>query len=198
MAISRNRKSVTLHPRNYDVAGLPTRFFNPGELEALLHLYESAEPRVIVEFGVNTGRNAVAALRNIEGIEKYVGIDVEPGYRTKMVVQRGEVPPNPGELAKDDPRFELVVRPRGSFDLSAADLTACDAVFIDADHSRDGVMNDYALAKAIVRPGGVIIFHDDNCLPVVEVTQTLNDLCSAGADIVHVEGTWLAYEVVYG
>lgn len=196
MAIVRNRKSVKIAPRKYDVAGLPTRYFNPGELERMLHLIESVEPQVVIEFGVNTGRNAVAALRNIATIEKYVGIDVTPDYQTIMRCQRKEIPAKPGELALGDPRFELIVRPKGSFELNAEDLPMCDAVFIDADHSRKGVLNDRDLALRIVRQGGIIIYHDDNCMPVVEVTQTLNDLCKAGADIKHVADTWIAFERV--
>ena len=192
MQIKRNRPSVTLSPREYDTAGLPARFFNPGELEALLHLYEGA--RTIIEFGCHEGRNAAAALRNLPTLERYVGVDVPASYVTKMAVQRKEIPAQPGRLAAHDPRFELIVRPRGTFDLVADDLPAADAVFIDADHSREGVENDTALARLIVRPGGIIIWHDDNCLPVVEVTQTLNDYCDAGAKIQHVDGTWLAFE----
>lgn len=194
MPITRNRPSITLAPRIYDTAGLPTRYFNPGELDALLHLFEGA--KVIIEFGVNTGRNAVAALRNIEGLTRYIGVDVTPDYRTIMRVQRNEIPERPGELALGESRFELIVKPRGTFDLTAADLPPCDAVFIDADHSRDGVLNDRALALQVVSPGGLIIYHDDNELPVVEVTQTLNALCDEGVVIKHVEGTWLAFEVV--
>jgi predicted O-methyltransferase YrrM len=194
VSTERNRPSVQITPRRYDVAGLPTRYFNPGELETLLHLFETVRPKVIIEFGVNTGRNAVAALRNLPGLERYVGIDVTQDYRTHMPVQRGEIPARPGELALHDPRFELIVRPRGSFELTPADLPEADAIFIDADHSRLGVMNDYALARARVRPGGIVIFHDDNGLPVVEVTQTLNELCAEGADIQHVAGTWLAFQ----
>lgn len=194
MQIKRNRPSVKLSPRSYDAAGLPTRFFNPGELDALLHLFEGA--RVIVEFGCHEGRNAAAALRNLPTVERYVGVDVPVEYVTKMAVQRKEIPAEPGRLAAHDPRFELIVRPRGTFDLAADDLPAADAVFIDADHSREGVENDTALARLIVRPGGIIIWHDDNCLPVVEVTQTLNDYCAAGARIQHVAGTWLAFQRV--
>lgn len=153
---------------------------------------------MIVEFGVNTGRNAVAALRNIAGIRKYIGIDVTPDYQTLMPVQRKEIPAVPGELALHDPRFELIVTPNGSFDLTCKDLPKCDAVFIDADHSRKGVLNDRELALQIVKPGGIIIYHDDNCMDAVEVTATLNELCDNGAHITHVTDTWLAYETVDG
>lgn len=188
------RESVTLNPRQYDTFGLPTRFFNPGELEALLHLYESA--RVIVEFGVHEGRNAVAALRNIEGLERYVGVDVLPDYAPHLGYQRREIPKLPGRLALGDERFDLIVKPRGTFDLTAEDLPRCDVVFIDGDHSRKGVENDTALARQIVRPGGVIVWHDDNGSPRVEVTQTLDDYAAAGAPILRVAGTWLAFERV--
>lgn len=194
MQITRNRPSVALSPRKYDADGLPTRFFNPGELDALLHLFESVDARTIIEFGCHEGRNAAAALRNLPTLERYVGVDVPAGYVTKMAVQRKEIPAQPGQLAAHDSRFDLILRPRGTFDLTAGELPQADAVFIDADHSREGVENDTRLAMAALRPGGIVIWHDDNCLPVVEVTQTLNDYCAAGAEINHVAGTWLAFE----
>lgn len=161
----------------------------------LLDLFESVRPLVIVEFGVNTGRNALAAIRNVRTLERYIGVDVPPGYVPKMLVQRREVPSIPGELARHDSRFELILKPRGTFDLApGAFPPGVDAVFIDADHSREGVMNDTELARAIVRPGGIIIWHDDNGSPTVEVTATLNDLCAQGAKIEHVAGTWLSFE----
>lgn len=194
MRITRNRPSVTLPSCKYDADGLPTRFFNPGELDTLLQLFESVDARVIVEFGCHEGRNAAAALRNLPAVERYIGVDVAPGYVTTMAVQRNEVPAQPGRLAAHDPRFELIVKPRGTFDLVTDDLPQADAVFIDADHSRKGVEHDTMLALAIVKPrGGIVIWHDDNCLPVVEVTQTLNDFCGNGMRIEHVAGTWLAF-----
>lgn len=194
MQIKRNRPSVSLSPREYDTAGLPSRFFNSGELEVLLHLFESVNARTIIEFGCHEGRNAAAALRNLPTLERYVGVDVPASYVTKMAVQRKEIPAQPGRLAAHDPRFELILRNRGTFDLTGDDLPVADVVFIDADHSREGVENDTRLALLAVRTGGLIIWHDDNCLPVVEVTQTLNDYCAAGAEIKHVSGTWLAFE----
>lgn len=194
MNTARHRPSEKVSPRQYDVAGLPPEYFNPGELDVLLHLFELVSPRVVIEFGVNAGRTPAAVLRNLPTVSRYVGVDVLPGYRTLMPVQRNEVPREPGALVSEDPRFELVLRQRGSFDLVAADLPQADAIFIDADHSREGVMNDYRLARALVRPGGIIVFHDDNCRREVQVTETLNDLCAAGAQIIHIEDTWISYE----
>lgn len=103
---------------------------------------------------------------------------------------------SPGKLAIDDPRFELILRDRGTFDLTEDDLPACDVVFIDGDHSRGAVLNDRLLGEAIVRRGGLIVYHDDNGLDSVDVSSVLDGLADGGAEIVHVTGTWLAFEVV--
>lgn len=195
MPISRNRKSVSLNSRKYNLRNIPARYFNRGELEYLLTLIESVNAETVIEFGVNNGRTPLAVFKNVTTIKHYVGIDVESDYKTQMPVQRNEVPSIPGELALHDPRFQLIIKPRGSFDLTPADLPMADVAFIDADHSRRGVENDTTLARAVVRPGGLIIWHDDNCLPAVEVTQTLNDFVDAGADIKHIAKTWLSFEV---
>lgn len=177
-----------------DLSGLPMRYMNPGELEALIALVASSKPKGVLEFGCNTGRTAMAILRNVQGIERYQGIDVPKGYIPAKRVQRDEVPDKPGELAADDSRFELILRPRGSFDLSASDLDPCDAVFIDGDHSRDAILHDTELARAVTRPGGIVIWHDYHDLGTVDVREVLDELHAAGAQIVHVENTWLAFE----
>lgn len=188
------RPVVTVAPAsNCDLAGLPARYMNPGELETLVALVRSVAPRTMVEFGCNEGRTAAALLRNVPTLERYIGIDVAPGYRTIQECQRREVPDRAGALASGDRRFELIVRPRGGFDLTPADLPELDVAFIDADHSRAGVLNDWNLARGCVRPGGLIVFHDDNRLPVVQVSETLDELAQAGHDIQHCAGTWLAF-----
>ena len=35
-----------------------------------------------------------------------------------------------------------------------------DVLFIDGDHSYDGVRQDYEMYRSLVRPGGIIAFHD--------------------------------------
>ena len=178
----------------YDVAGLPKEFFNPGELEVFLDLIAERKPRVIIEFGIQRGRNAAAALRNFDFIERYVGIDVLPGYETALCCQRNEVPAKAGELAAHDPRFDLILRPRGSYDLTHADIPAADFFFIDGDHSRLGVLNDHELAFLSANPGATILFHDDNGRPEVQVTETLAELRAIGHDIRHIDGTWFAIQ----
>ena len=81
-------------------------------------------------------------------------------------------------------------------DLSPSDFPTCDFVFIDGGHDEATVRNDRNLARSILRPGGLIVYHDDNGLRTVDVSRVLDDLHDNGADIRHVSGTWLAFELV--
>lgn len=128
------------------------------------------------------------------GIQQYVGVDVLPGYVTPLPVQRNEVPNQPGHLAAHDDRFYLMLRERGSHDLHAFDLIEYDAVFIDGDHSVRGVIHDTALARNVVRPGGIIIWHDYHDLGTVGVAHALEQYRTQGDQIFHVQDTWLAFE----
>lgn len=176
------------------MSGLHSRYVNAGELDILIHLIAGVSPGCVLEIGANTGRTAKAIMRNVNSIERYFGIDVPADYVTPMAVQRREVLPNPGALAMDDPRFRLLVCGRGAFDLMPSDLPKMDAVFIDGGHEAKAVRHDYALAKAITNPGGIIIFHDDHGRDVVDVSVVLDELHDEGSEIIHVENTWLAFE----
>ena len=58
------------------------------------------------------------------------------------------------------------------------------------------MIHDTALSRTLVRPGGIIIWHDYHDLGTVDVREVLNEFCEIGDDIVHVEGTWLAFQLV--
>lgn len=179
-----------------DLTGLPARFMNPGELETLVALIGSVKPKGVLEFGVNTGRTSKVLMDNIPSIERYQGIDVPIGYTTSKEVQRREVPVNPGSMVETYPQFELILRPRGSLDLSVADLALCNAAFIDGDHGYDAVLHDTMLATALVRPGGIIVWHDYHDLGTVDVKRALDELYDAGEKLTRVEGTWFVYQRV--
>jgi hypothetical protein len=69
-------------------------------------------------------------------------------------------------------------------------------VFIDGDHGYRGVMHDTMLAKAVVRPGGLILWHDYHDLGTVDVREALHDLAGSGQTIWNVKGTWIALQRV--
>jgi len=187
-----------LEVRPIDWSGLTRRFMNEGELETLIALLRPLKPRSIAEFGVNEGRTARAILDNIPGIERYDGVDVLPGYVFEKKVQRGEIPGRPGHLARGDHRFTLLLCKRGTLDLQPRDFFGWpyDAVFIDGDHSRAAVEHDTRLARQLLRPGGLIIWHDYHDLGTVDVRDVLHEMQAQGAALTHVEGTWLVFMTV--
>lgn len=190
-----------LDVRMVDAARLPGLSYmpNPGELEALIGLIRSARGHsVIVEFGVNEGRTAEAILQSLPLCQRYIGIDVFQGYVPVKPHQLKEVPARPGHICLHDPRFMLILRKRGSHDLAPSDFADCDAdvAFIDGDHSRAGVLHDTAIARSIVRPGGLIIWHDYNDEGRCDVREVLHEFRNQGRTIVAVENTWLAFERV--
>src|SRR5579859_6554608 len=86
------RPSVSVPLARCDLSGLHTRYIHAGELETLITLIASVNPRCIIEFGTNSGRTAAALLRNIPSIERYLGVDVPQGYVPEKQVQHREVP----------------------------------------------------------------------------------------------------------
>ena len=196
---SKVRPNIEVTPdSDIDLSGLPKEYMNPGELETLITLVRSVNPRVMIEVGCNSGRTAKAILRNVPSLERYVGIDVPPSYEFARSVQRREVPVRPGELALDDPRFMLVLARRGTFDLDAFCLPQAGVVFIDGDHGADAVEADHYLARLLMRKGGLIIHHDDHDEPTVDVRATLDAISIPEDPISHVLGTWLAVQKVGG
>ena len=163
-----------------------------GEIDLLLTLIDSVQPKRMIEFGVNEGITAFAVLQEIAGIEKYVGIDVPFEHQLEIPEQQCEVPHEPGKFVKDDPRFELFLRKPGrEYQAKAGSF---DVAFIDGDHGREHVLNDYVWARNLVRLGGLIVFHDYRN-PTVQVTEVLDQLFNTGLHrFEHIDGTWLAFQ----
>ena len=163
------------------------------EQQAIVALADDVKAKLMIEIGVNEGFTAHAVLENVRSLERYIGIDVEPSYQFEMPEQAIQRPSNPGWRAAPDRRFELLIRPRGSLDFTADDLPKVDVILIDGDHGKAAVEHDSLLALDLVRPGGVIIWHDYGNLEV-EVTGVLDQLFDEGWDIVLIQDTWLAFE----
>jgi predicted O-methyltransferase YrrM len=168
-------------------------YLSSHETAILLRLISESAPVVVAEFGVQLGKTAKTLLDAIPTIEKYIGIDVDYKFKTRLRCQQSEVPSAAGLYARDDPRFFLLRLEKGSIVLETQDLEPLDAVFIDGDHSAVGVTTDSILARALLRPGGVIVWHDYGN-PGVEVTATLDRFAvEFGWPIYAVAGTWLAF-----
>lgn len=170
-------------------------FTSPGDIKTLIAFSRTFTPKTVIEIGIQRGGTAKCILDNSSWIEKYVGIDVLPSHITTLPVQRGEVPQIAGEYVKDDPRVELIVKPNGTRDLQPSDLPTADLIFIDGDHSKEGVLYDTQLARQVIRKGGIICWHDYGNLPVPDVTAVIDTMnIFEGDHICLVEGTMICFQ----
>lgn len=169
---------------------------NPGEPEVLLALISSVNPVRVAEFGVNEGLTARFLLDNIPSIQHYIGVDItaRSNYKMEHGIQQREKSLRPGYFANASDKFRLILHENGSLDCSAAEFGRVGAVFVDGDHGRKAVEHDTALARLIVKPGGIIVWHDYHAHGTVGVQDVLEEQYAAGAPIQYVEGTWLAFE----
>jgi predicted O-methyltransferase YrrM len=172
------------------VAGPFSNYLNASETAILIALIKSVSPRVMIEFGCNQGITAARVLENVPTLERYIGIDVPPDHETTLQCQQSEVPAVAGAHAAHDNRFFLLTATSRS--LRAKDLEQCDAVFIDGDHSEAAVLHESRLARRLVRPNGIIVWHDF-ANQAVEVTQAITRLHDEGWPIDCVANSWLAF-----
>jgi len=171
------------------VRGPFSKYLNARETAILIALVRSVTPRVMIEFGCNLGITAARVLEHVPSLERYIGVDVPANHKPPLACQSDEVPRNPGYSAGHDPRFWLMLAEPM---LTPDQLEPADAIFIDGDHSRQGVTHDTELASALIRPGGIIVWHDYGN-DSVEVTPVLERLDQQGWPMQHVDGSWLAF-----
>ena len=101
----------------------------------------------------------------------------ESGY-TRFLYSGTEVEGRVVQLYGDSKQFD-----------ETAYAASCDVVFVDGSHAYSYVVSDTAKALRMVRPGGLVLWHDYS--PACPgVFRALNDLAKR-LPLVHVEGTTL-------
>ena len=162
-------------------------------------LSRTFRPRRFIELGVNEGRTAELVLRTSPWICHYLGVDVLWNHIPALEQQKAEIPRQGqcGRYAMCDRRFELMEILGGTANVQPDQFGGpCDMVYVDADHSYDGVKRDTELAReSLSAAGGCIIWHDyHRDLP--GVVRYLDELVLQNRPLVHVQGTRIVFEVV--
>jgi cephalosporin hydroxylase len=118
---------------------------DPDEFKELLEEIDKIEPAVILEIGVLRG-GIISHYRN--RVEQVLGIDL--GTHQYGL---SEYPPDViiGDSHDESTLQELKKRLWSD---------SIDVLFIDADHSYQGVKKDFEMYAPLVRKGGIIAFHD--------------------------------------
>jgi predicted O-methyltransferase YrrM len=152
---------VKLATRGYWHAISPIQ--NPREILALLGILKKARPRRILEIGTASGGTLFLFTRIAAADAGLVSIDL-PGGPGGGGYPPWKIPlyqafPLPGqrlELIRDDSHDPAVLS-------RVAELIGdqgLDFLFIDGDHSYDGVKRDFEMYGPLVNPAGLVAFHD--------------------------------------
>lgn len=138
-----DREKADVHPSQIAEAAITVGAIQkPKELAEFVSLLVDLDPEIIVEIGIHTG-GTLHAWQQIAPI--VIGIDEDPlgqDWGATVIVGDSHSPKTVVALTK-----QLAGR-------------KIDCLFIDGDHSYDGVRQDYEMYRPLVRRGGLIAFHD--------------------------------------
>jgi predicted O-methyltransferase YrrM len=166
------RLAVTLAERDPDclVSLVTSDFegvFKPLQVEhefrMMMHRVASVCPRRIVEIGTANGATLFAMTRVAADDAVVVSVDLPggtfgggyPAWKTKLYGAFARPGQNLHLLRQDSHCPQTYECVRGLVGEGTVDV-----LFIDGDHTYDGVKKDYFEYKPLVRRGGLIFFHD--------------------------------------
>lgn len=134
------------------------------ELQSLIGDVRRLAPRVVVEIGTHRGGTLVcwaavsAPDAHIVSIDMPTDDGIEMGARDEDLARvRQRLQPRQTLTTIRGDSHAPATRERLKQTLRGAPV---DFLWIDGDHSYDGVKADYDMYGGLVRPGGVIAFHD--------------------------------------
>lgn len=140
-------------------------FQEPLEILALARLVQSRHPKCIVEIGTAKGGTLFVWCRTNPEAEKIVSIDLPGGPYGGGYDRRREKLYK--EMVSDRPQMPLFLLRADSHSPQTLDKVRkilagnlIDFLFIDGDHTYQGVSQDFHLYAPLVRQGGIIALHD--------------------------------------
>lgn len=133
----------------------------PRELADMLDVLRGNPPKVILEVGAEAGGTLWAWQEAFPGVDVWA-IDLPAGDPATPDIKYGRGLPieTHGSTlirANSQERLTLAVL---QLKMTIRRTGPIDLLFIDADHSLEGVRTDYAIYSPLVRPGGIVMFHD--------------------------------------
>lgn len=132
------------------------------ELRELAELVDSSDPKTIMEIGTKNGGTLYVWTRYFDSTERVISLDLPGGEFG------GGYPKNQKKLFKAFSKDKeiMCVRKNSHSEKTYSHIEnilgekSIDFLFIDADHTYDGVKQDFEMYKKLVSDGGIIAFHD--------------------------------------
>jgi hypothetical protein len=192
-----NEAEVALIPKQMrqHLWGMPEH-----ELLILGAITRAVSPERIVEFGTFTGASTLTIALNSPPNARVVTVDVDPATRPTHVhgLGVGLVEFRTGEMFLNTPwaaKIEQRYCDTRQFAMPA--WKGQVALFmVDADHTYEFVRTDTAIAKSMLSPGGIIVWHDYTWTPdsaeCAGVTRAVNEFNRQYGNCFQIAGTRFA------
>lgn len=179
----------------------------PYELEVIASLVKATKPHAVFEIGTFDGRTTLNMAANAPNGATIFTLDLpssELGATVFSLELNEDIfvkKDHPGaRIAKSDGKSNIIqlLGDSGSFDFRPY-YGIIDFMFIDGSHSYNYVKSDTLAALKMVRPGGVIIWHDyvrDGFTPFPGVPQALKEFFltdSRFEKLTQIAGTSIVY-----
>ena len=127
---------------------------NPNEFLRFLAYIKEKEPSTVCEIGVREGGTNFMFANTLKTCSVIVGVDILLcNIHLLKFFCRHNVKQHFISGYSAEPRTVRKVE-------NALGERKIDVLFIDGDHSQEGVGNDFKAYRHLVREGGVIVFHD--------------------------------------
>lgn len=165
------------------------------DISALLSLTNAFRPKRFLEIGVNLGHTAKQILQYSPFIETYIGVDIPFDQKEKTLGDQSKEVPETAGIVCTDKRLTTILRPYGVKNIDPAEIGTFDFIFIDGDHSVEGITIDTEFSEKILNPGGVIVWHDYVCLPLVSAYLDLYNDTKCDNRLWWIKGTSLAFRI---
>jgi hypothetical protein len=176
-----------------------------SDAEAWVLATAAKKARQIFEFGTCTGKTTYLVARNSPADAVVTTLTLAPDQKDQYTKGSGDNRRNTRAALREstltsflysgtsvEPKVRQLFGDSKSFDESAY-LNRCDLIFVDGSHAYSYVVSDSAKALKMIRPGGLILWHDYVGPEEEGVFRALNEL-SVTLPLVHVEGTtFVAY-----
>lgn len=129
------------------------------ELEQFIKFIDGEDPKTVLEIGTLRGGSLYCWIKGLSHVKKVVSVDY-PSYRPLIRNRKKNIWRN---FSKE---VDLNVVWGNSHHPNTYENTAnliddgVDFLFIDGDHTYEGVKNDFEMYSPLVVDGGIVAFHD--------------------------------------
>jgi predicted O-methyltransferase YrrM len=125
-----------------------------SEITGFLEFAAQINPQSACEIGTAAGGTTFLLGQSLQSVRHMIGVDLTVRNKSKL---RFFVRPTRQISLVTGSSYDPVIFAQVQQILADHKL---DLLFIDGDHNYDGVKQDFLLYRHLVRPGGIIAFHD--------------------------------------